>query len=374
MQLVAEGLLVYRLTNSAFSLGLVGFIVMVPMVFWTLLAGALADRMSRRTLLAWSQLGQIFPPLVLAALTWSDHVQVWHVIAANLIMGLMSTLDQPARQALIAEVVEPGDLDNALALTSSGFNVARVVGPAVAGVLISSIGLEVAFAINGLSFIAVLIALALMRLPQHSRPARQASLAANLVEGGRYFLGERTILALIVLMTIVSFFVLPYQTLLPVFAVDVLRAGPTGLGFLTAAAGFGAIFGVLVVTNLSRDLRGMLIVALVVMVPFFSAGFAFSRSLALSSLMLAVVSGGVVALKTLGFTLIQIRTRDELRGRVTSMLFLMMGATPRVGGLVAGYLASRLDASVTLGLGALGCLVFGLLALIAAAPSLRQMA
>lgn len=372
MQVVAEGWLIYQLTNSAFTLGLVGFIAMVPLVPWSLISGALADRMSRKTLLAIAQVGQVFPPLVLAALIWAGRVEVWHVVIVDLILGAMSAIDQPTRQALIVEVVDQEDLDNALALASSGFNIARVVGPAVAGVLVSVMGLAMAFALNGLSFLAVLIALVLMRLPERQRPVRRASLGANIVEGARYLVGERMILGLMTLMLIVSFFVLPYQTLLPVFVRDVLRSDAVGLGFLTASAGLGAIVGAVAVVRRSRRSRGMLVVALVLAAPVFTAGFAFSRNLLFSSLMVMAVSGGVVALKTVGFTLIQIQTRDELRGRVTSILILAMGAAPRVGGLFAGYLASHVGAPISLGLAALGCLIFGLFTLAACMPLLRR--
>lgn len=374
MQVVAEGWLVYELTDSAFSLGLVSFVVMIPLGPWALVAGALADRMPRKTLLAVSQIVQIVPPLVLAALTWSGRVQVWHIVLVDLIMGAAAAVDHPTRQALIVDVVGPEELSNAFALSAAGANVARVVGPAIAGVLISSIGVEGAYVVNGLSFLAVLIALAFIRVPQHERPARHASVGANLVEGARYLLGERAIVSLIILMTLVSFFVLPYQTLLPVFARDVLAAGATGLGFLTSVAGLGAILGALAIAVLSRGRRGLLALALVPVVALLAAGFALSESLVLSCMILMLVSAGVAALKTLGFTLIQILTQDELRGRVTSILLLIMAATPRLGGLAAGYVASQVGGPVTLSLGAAGCLVCGLLAMAVIMPWLRRLA
>ena len=374
MQVVAEGWLVYELTDSAFSLGLVSFVVMIPLGPWALVAGALADRMPRKTLLAVSQIVQIVPPLVLAALTWSGRVQVWHIVLVDLIMGAAAAVDHPTRQALIVDVVGPEELSNAFALSAAGANVARVVGPAIAGVLISSIGVEGAYVVNGLSFLAVLIALAFIRVPKHERPARHASVGANLVEGARYLLGERAIVSLIILMTLVSFFVLPYQTLLPVFARDVLAAGATGLGFLTSVAGLGAILGALAIAVLSRGRRGLLALALVPVVALLAAGFALSESLVLSCMILMLVSAGVAALKTLGFTLIQILTQDELRGRVTSILLLIMAATPRLGGLAAGYVASQVGGPVTLSLGAAGCLVCGLLAMAVIMPWLRRLA
>lgn len=374
MQIVAEGWLIYQLTNSAFALGFVGFIAMVPLVPWSLAAGALADRMPRKTLLTVAQLGQMVPPLILAALIGLERVEVWQVVVVNLIMGAMSVVDQTTRQALIVEVTDVEDLDNAFALSAAGFNVARIVGPAVAGIVVARVGLASAFALNAMSFLAVVIALILMRVPRRPVASRRASLGASIVEGGRYLVGERSILALIVLMLIVSFFVLPYQTLLPVFARDVLRSGAPGLGFLSASAGLGAILGALAMTNSSAGARNRVVLALVLAVPFVTAGFALSTNIVFSCLLLVAVSGCVVALKTVGFTLIQIQTRDELRGRVTSILLLLMGAAPRVGGLAAGYLATRFEAPLALGLNALGSLVFGLLALVTFTRWLRRLA
>lgn len=362
MQVVAEGWLVYELTDSPLSLGLVGFVVMIPLAPWALVAGALADRLPRKRLLALVQVVQMVPPLVLAALTWAGTVQVWHVIMASLVMGAAAAVDHPVRQAVVVDLVPAEDLDNAFALSASGINVARVIGPAVAGLVIATVGLAPAFALNGLSFLAVLIVLALISIPPKDRPARQASLGANLVETGRYLTHEPVILSLLVLMAIASFFVLPYQTLLPVFARDVLDAGAGGLGMLTSMAGLGAIAGALAIAHLARGRRGLIAMMLVIVLAPLTAGFSFSKSLLLSCLLLALISAGIVALKTLGFTLTQIQTDDALRGRVTSVLLLMMAATPRMGGLLAGYLANGIGAPLTLALGALGCLVFGLLA------------
>jgi predicted MFS family arabinose efflux permease len=363
MQTVAEGWLVYELTNSAFSLGLVGFVVLIPLAPWALVAGALADRWPRKQLLAVAQVVQVVPPLMLASLVWTGQVHVWHVILANLIMAAAAAVDHPVRQALVVDLVPPEELDNAYALSAAGLNIARVLGPAAAGVLIGSAGLTAAFALNGLSYLALLIALAFIAVPQHDRPARRESLGANLIGAGRYLAGERVILSLLALMTIVCFFVLPYQTLLPVFARDILKAGAPGLGLLTATAGVGAILGALTVANLRRRHRGVLAMALVVALAPLTAAFAFSTSLALSCLILILISGGVVAFKTLGITLIQLQTNDDLRGRVTSVLLLVIAAAPRLGGFVAGYVANRQGTPFALALAAMGCLLFGLLSM-----------
>jgi predicted MFS family arabinose efflux permease len=373
MQIVAEGWLVYRLTNSAFTLGLVGFVAAIPLVPWTLVAGALADRMSRRTLLAMTQIGQVLPPLLLAALTWSGHVQVWHVIVTNVVMGMLSAVDQPTRQALVLQTTGPSDLDNAIALSASAFNVARVIGPAIAGVLVAFLGEAACFALNGVSFLAALVALLAMRLSERAPVTHQPSLGQSLIDGGRYLARERVILALIGLAAIVSLFVLPYQTLLPVFARDILGAGAVGLGLLGTAAGLGAVVGALSSTAIPPRARGSSALALGLIVSVVATGFALCGYFPLACLLLALVSAAVVAIKVLTFTLIQVRVRDELRGRVMSMTLLLVGSAPRVGGLAAGYLAARSSAPLALELGALACLVcvIGLSVLV---PQLRQVA
>lgn len=374
MQMVAEGWLVYQLTNSAFSLGLVGFIVMIPLAPLGLAAGALADRMSRKKLLAIAQIGEMVPPLVLAALTVSGYIQVWHVIAADIAMGVLSTIDFPSRVALIQSLVEPEDLENGIALAATMSNLARVIGPAIAGVLIVYIGVAGAFAFNGVSFLAVLVALALMKIPNQSRVANRGSIGANLIEGGMHVLHDRTILLMLVLMMLVSFFVLTYQTLLPVFARDILVAGPEGLGFLTAAAGAGAVVGAIVLAiqpPLSTRRRLGLAVGMFIAIAPITAAFAFSRILILSAFLLALVSGGAIALRILTFTYVHLRTGDHLRGRISSILQLSMVSTLRVGGLFAGAFASKFGAPVSLGAGASICLIAGLLALGIVFPRLR---
>jgi MFS family permease len=372
MQQMAESWLVYRLTNSAFSLGLVGFITMVPLIPWGLVAGALADRLPRRTLLAATQLGQVFPPLILAALTWSHQVQVWHVVVVDFMMGALAALDQPARQALVVDTTRLEDVDSAIALTASGFNLARVVGPAVAGILIATLGETVCFTINGLSFLAVAAALAMMHLPKCPSTTNQRSLGTSLIDGGRYLAREHLIFALIGLMIVVNLFIIPYQTLLPVFARDILSTGAVGLGFLTTAAGIGAILSSLGMANVPIGRRGLLVVLLVVTATGATLAFAFSRNFLVSCLILVLVSGAVVALKVLALTFIQRQVLDELRGRVMSVVMLFEAGVPRLGGLGAGFLAVRLGAPLALGLGALGCLVFGLIVSLLV-PQLRHL-
>lgn len=366
MQLVAEGWLIYQLTDSAFGLGLVGFLAMIPLAPFGLIAGALADRAFKKKLLAFAQVGQMVPPLALAALVWTGRVQVWHILACSVIMGAMATIDFTSRHAMVSSVVEREDVEGTFSLAVAVYNIARILGPVMAGFVIAYVGLAAAFALNGLSFAAVLLALALMHVKEPPAPARRQSLHANLMEVARHVFQQRTILGLLVLMIGASFFILPYQTLLPVFARDIFQAGPQGLGFLTSAAGVGAVLGAIYVTSqphVSPGRRLRLPIILTIVIAPFAAAFAFSQNMVLAALFLVIVSAGIIALKTLGTTYVQLETDDRLRGRMASILQLTEAATPRVGGLSAGFLASYFGAAISMAIGALACLAFGLAAL-----------
>lgn len=357
MQQVAEGWLVYRLTNSALALGLVGFVILLPLAPLTLIAGAIADRFPRRNLLFLIQLGQIFPPLVLAVLTWSNLVQVWHVIVIDMVMSAFTSIDQPVRQALLADTVPSEGLNNAIAISATGYNVARVIGPTIAGIIVALFGEAICFAFNGFSFVAVAIALVAMRIPARALSANRTSLKASLIDNVRYIRRERFILAAIGVIVIVNLFVVPYQTLLPVFARDILQAGPMGLGLLVTASGVGAILGSLGIASLPPSRRKWTVVLLSLTAAAATLGFTVAQDLIGACALLVVVSGAVVALKVLAYTIAQAHVRDELRGRVMSVVTLSDAGAPRLGGLFAGLFANVWGAPLALQLGAVGCLV-----------------
>ncbi len=371
MQQVAEGWLVYRLTNSAFALGFVGFVILLPLAPLTLVAGAIADRFPRRHLLFLTQIGQVFPPLVLAALAWSHQVQVWHVVVIDMLMSALTSIDQPVRQAFLADTVPVEGLNNAIAISATGYNLARVIGPMIAGITVALFGEAICFAFNGLSFISVAVALVAMHVSERVLSAHRTSLKASLIDNVRYLTGERVILAAIGLIVIVNLFIVPYQTLLPVFARDILKAGPVGLGFLVTASGVGAILGSLGVASFSSARGGLAIILLGLAASLATVGFTVAQNLILACVLLAVVSGAVVALKVLAYTFAQARVQDDLRGRVMSVVTLSDAGAPRLGGLFAGLSATFWGAPFALQLGAIGCAVciIGLNKLI---PSLRQ--
>ncbi len=377
MQTVAQGWLVYDLSNSALSLGMVGFIAMIPLMPWSLITGVLADQMSRKRLLVVAYTCQIFPPLVMALLAWTGVVRVWHVVVFQVILGALELMGTAVRQSLVLDVVGEEDLDSAMALGASTIHVAQVVGSVLGGLLVSLFGVAGAYALNGLSFAVVLLSFLAMRFEESPRETSRASMGAKFVQGVRYLIAERAIFGAFLVIALASLTVFPYQTLLPVFARDIFQAGATGLGILNAVAGVGAIVGALAVASLpgrSQAQRGILMLIMVLGMAAATAGFAFTRSFVLACVLLSVVSGLGLAIKTVGFTLVQLQSRNELRGRVTSLMMLMGGATPKAGGLVLGWVASLASAPVSLGLGAAACLAGGLAAVGVWAPRLRRAA
>ena len=366
MQTLAEAWLVYQLTNSAFQLGLVGFLSAIPLAPWTLIAGTISDRMSRRKLLAIALIGETIPPLVLAVLVLIGQAQVWHVIVVSVLLGAMGAVDFSSRVPLIQSMVERDELESGFAMAVSLMNVARILGPALGGILIAVIGVAGAFTFNGLSFLFVLLMLALMHLPSQPQPKHRESLAANLVEAPLYILRDRLILIFVLMVLLGGFFVLPTLTLLPVFARDILAAGPQGLGFLSAASGIGAVIGgALLASQSTMTLRRRLLLAIGILFALapFTAAFAFSRSFILSAFLIALVTASFVAFRVMGFTHVYLHTPDRMRGRISSLLQLGILGTQNVGGLVSGFIASRVSATASVTLGGLMCLLLGLVTL-----------
>jgi len=374
MQYLAEGLLIYRLTQAPLALGLLGFLPLLPLVPLMFLGGALADRLPRQKYLIWVQMAAVLPPLWLATLTWTGRVQVWHVILVEMLIQSLATLDKPARQALIVDTVEMQDLDAGVALSASVFNLSRVVGPALGGLLVAWAGEGVCFALNAVSFLASGIALLLLRLPSSEAAARGRSPEGGMLGGVRYLARERFLAAALGLSLLVSLFVMPYQRFLPVFALDILDVGEVGLGVLNALAGLGAVLGAIALAGVvSRwpGRRGKLAWGLALLVGPLLALFALARSAWLSGLMVMLVGAGVVAVRGLAFTLVQVYVPDELRGRTLSIVILLSVGAVRVGELAVGFLASHAGVTPPLLLAAGACLL-GTAALGLLVPRLRH--
>jgi len=337
MQSVAQAWLVLELTNSPFKLGLLGALQFGPILLLSFVAGALADRWPKRRLMFVTQTALMLQALALAALAWSGHVRYWHVAALALLYGIANTLDMPVRQSFVVEMVGRADLGNAIALNSAMFNGARVVGPAVGGLLIARYGVGSAFFLNGLSFLAVIAALLAVRAEGLPRPRPELGLADEVVEGLRYAARTPPTGLVLSLLLAVSLFILNYNVLVPLLARDVLHAGAHGFGLLMAALGAGAVGGAVALAALGRErpsLTALVTPALVLGIASVSLGL--TRDFRLAAAVLFVMGFAGILFMAGSNTTLQMTVPDELRGRLMSLYMLVfVGVTP-FGSLLSG--------------------------------------
>ncbi len=347
MQTTAQAWLVYRLTGSPLVLGLLSLARFGPSLVATPIAGVVIDRFPRRKLVLLTQSASLVLASLMALLTISGTVQVWQVLVLAFLQGIVDTLDMPARQTLQVDLVGIESLQSAISLNSSAFNAARMVGPALAGVLVAGYGEGVCFAVNAVSYLAVLVALLTIRTSLSQRPA-SGSVRDELIEGLRYAAGNPQVRLVLTSVAVTSAFGLSYMTLLPVFARDVLHSGARGFGLLMASGGLGAIFGALgtaarrgtsrttAVMAAGQGALGLGLVAL-----------ALTRHVLAAAVCLVVV-GLAVAIQlstTNGF--LQTTAPEHLRGRAVSLYIWIFSGLSPIGGLVAGWVAEHVGAQWT---------------------------
>jgi MFS family permease len=373
MQSVALGWLVLELTNSAFAVGLNQALRSLGVLVFTLYAGTVVDRVEKRRLIVWTQLLQMVEALALAGLVWTKGVATWQVMVLALGFGVVNAFDIPARQAFIAELVPKDDLMNAIALNSSMFNAARIVGPAVAGVLIGAAGIGACFLLNGVSYIAVIAGLLAMRLPPVTARRAAASGWAGFRVGVGFIRRDPRVLALVVLVAAFSVFGFPFLVLMPVVARDVLHTDARGYGVLMAAVGIGAMLGALGLAVAGRRVpKGRALLAGGSAFATLLVLFATARSFSLAALLLALVGCAMIITTALANTMLQTIVPDELRGRVMAFYaFVFVGMAP-FGAFLAGLLAEHTSAPVAIAWGGVGCLVAALL-VAWSVPELRRM-
>ncbi len=362
MQSVAQAWLAYRLTHSAVVLGIVGFAGQVPTLLFSPAGGVVADRFPRRRVLLVTQSTSMLLALSLAALALSGRATVPWILTIAALSGVVNAFDIPTRQAFAVDMVGRDDLVNAIALNSSIFNGARVVGPAIAGLLVARIGEGWCFLANGVSYLAVLGSLLAMRLPQPLEVAHPASVWTSVREGFVYVSRARPVRALLLLLGLVSLTGMPYAVLMPVFAREILHGGARELGLLMGFSGVGALLGAVVLAT-RRSVKG-----LGSFVAFCAGGlgltlvaFACSHDFLLSALLLVPVGFFMMSEMASSNTLIQSLIPDAMRGRVMSLYAMMfMGMAP-IGALLAGALAARIGAPLTVAAGGLVCFAGALL-------------
>jgi MFS family permease len=359
MQITAQGYLIFQLTRSPAYLGYVGFAAGAPSWLFMLYGGVIADRLPRRRLLIMTQSVMMILAFVMASLTFWRLIQPWQIVLIALVLGIANAFDAPARQSFVVEMVSRDDLTNAIALNSSMFNLATVIGPAVAGVTYAIVGPAWCFTINGLTFIAVISALALMRLKPAVLRSRATTALQDLGEGVRYVASASIIRTLISAAAIMSLFGQSYMTLIPAWAVTVLGGGATTNGWLQSARGVGALSGALMIATLGRiNFKGKLLTLGTFVFPLAVLIFAQVRWLPLSLLVLIGVGWGFMILFNMANTLIQTLVPDELRGRVVSIYTLSFFGLMPVGALLTGWVAEAIGEPLTITLSALFCLGF----------------
>jgi len=373
MQSTAQGYLVYQLTQSPAYLGYVGFAAGVPSWLFMLYGGVIADRIARRTLLIITQAAMMALAFILAGLTFAGVVQPWHIVVLAFALGIANAFDAPARQAFVLEMVEREDLANAIALNSIMFNSATAVGPAVAGVAYALVGPAWCFTINGLSFLAVIAALAAMKLKPFEARVRSTSALQDLREGLAYVGRQSIIRALISIALVASLFGVAYATLIPAWAVTVLGGDSTTAGLMQSARGVGSLLAALMIASLGRfRFKGRLMTIGMFTFPLLLIVFAFVRWVPLALLVLVGVGWGIMVLFNMLNTLIQTTVSDVLRGRVMGIYSLtFFGAVP-IGALLAGQLADRAGEPATVVLTALIPLAYAVW-LWLRAPRLRKL-
>lgn len=364
MQSVAQSWLVYRLTGSSFLLGAVGFASQIPVFLFAPFGGLIADRYNRQRVVIGTQTSSMILAFILAWLTLSGRIQVWQIFLLAAAFGVVNAVDIPARQAFIVDMVGKEDLMNAIALNSSMFNGARIVGPAIAGILVASIGEGWCFLGNAVSYVAVIVGLVLMKVGPLPRASSEQSPLENIIEGFRFVRGARPILYLLLLLGLVSLVGTPYTVLMPIFADRILHSGARGLGILMGATGVGALLGALTLAA-RTGLRGLGRWVALASVSFGASLilFAISRVFWISVAFLLPVGFSMMLQMASSNTLIQSMVPDRLRGRVMSVYSMMfMGMAP-IGALFAGVVAGQLGAQLTVAIGGVACIagagVFG---------------
>lgn len=363
----------YHLTNSAFLLGLVGFAGQIPTFLIAPFAGVFTDRWNRYRLLIVTQIAAMIQAFALAFLYLNGSIQVWHIVALSILLGIVNAFDVPVRQSFVIEMVEKKeDLGNAIALNSSMVNGARLFGPSIAGMLIAFTGEGICFLLNGVSYLFVIASLLAMKITPRKIAPREKHVMSELKEGFRYTFGFAPIRYLILLLALISLVGMPYTVLMPVFAKEILHGGSHTFGFLMGASGMGALLGALFLASRKNVLGLDKLIPLAAAT--FGAGliaFSFSRFFLLSFALMVFVGLGMMLQMASTNTILQTIVDDDKRGRVMSFYTMAFMGTAPFGSFIAGSLASKIGAPNTLVVGGVAC-ILGTLIFVRYLPRLRK--
>jgi MFS family permease len=358
-QSTAQGWLVYDLTKSIQWTGIVIGLGSAPMLILSLIGGGVADRFQRRKILVITQSASVIPPLILGLLILTGAVQVWHIAVAATMLGIINAFDMPARQAFVIELVGREDLMNAIGLNSGMFNTARIIGPAVAGIVMVSVGMGYCFVLNGLSFIAAVIALLIIRLPAPTVQQHKGSAWKHLTSGVKYILSDRRLSGLFALVAIVGVLGFSYVALLPAFVRDILGKSEKEYASVLTFVGFGSVAGALFVATVAEKAKSkkrILTVGIVILsVSLFTISLTKEYSIAL--IPLPFIGMGMIMFLSTANTLVQTNVSDEYRGRVMGMWTLVFGGSMPVGAVLSGTVAEYLGVPLTIQICSCLCII-----------------
>jgi MFS family permease len=359
MQSTAQGYLVYELTQSSAYLGYVGFASGLPTWLFTLYGGVIADRVSRRTMMLFTQTSMMILAFLLAGLVFTGMIEPWMIVVLAFLLGVANAFDAPARVSFVAELVDRKDLTNGIALNSTMFNSATVVGPAIAGMAYAALGPAWCFALNGLSFVAVIVALLLMHLPPVKLTPRRASALSDIKEGLRFTRSSRIIMTLIVGQGVLSVFGLSLMTLLPAWSSSILNGDAKTYGMLLSGRGIGALIGALMIAALGRyEIRGKLWTTGSLLMPVVMIGFALARWIPASLALIIIIGWAFMVQVNTANAIVQTQVEDRLRGRVMSIYTLVFFGSMPIGALLVGSLADRFSEPTALIINAAVLLLF----------------
>jgi MFS family permease len=374
MQRIAMPWLVYHMTGSALLLGVVGFAGQIPTFILSPVAGVLTDRWSRYRVLLATQIISLLQAAVLAWLSLSGVIQIWHIVVLSILLGCINAFDVPARHSFVIDMVEKKeDLGNAIALNSLMFNGARLIGPSIAGIILASAGEGICFLLNAVSYIFVIISLFMMKLKSGQIHRKKVPILSELSEGFRYTFGFAPIKHLIILLSISSLMGMSYSVLMPVFAKEILHGGSHTYGFLMGAAGFGALVGALFLASRKSVLKlGRIVPASAIL---FGAGLlalSFSRIFPVSIVLMVFIGLGMMMQTAASNTILQTITDDDKRGRVMSFYTMAIMGTAPFGSLITGSLAKVIGTPATIFTGGISCII-GALFFLRKLPELRNL-
>jgi MFS family permease len=349
MQTVAQGWVILHMTNSALLLGVDGFLATGPMLVFSLFGGVVADRIDRRKIMLLSQYLQMTFAFILAVLIWAGNVEVWHILLLSFLTGSAQSFSGPSYISLLPLLVKREDLPNAIAMNSMQFNLARVIGPVLAGLALAAWGAAICFAVNGLSFLAVILSLLLIRTPRVTRTEAQGGIMDEMRAGFRFVTSRPRLMVLTFLAFAGTFLGMPIITMLPFYTTKVFGLQASGYAWMMTTYGLGSVAGALMVAATAhRERKGRLALELQFAFACLLVGFAFSRSLVLSHIIAFGAGACIVGVIALYSSLVQLTTSDEMRGRVMSIFMLAFRGGMPLGNLIAGYVAQRWSISAAL--------------------------